>query len=70
MRRFLVVIEKTKTNYSAYSTDLPGCVATGKTAHEVENNMHVAIQMHVDGLKEDRQSIPRSFSRAKYIAVG
>ena len=29
MHRFLVVIEKANGNYSAYSPDLPGCVATG-----------------------------------------
>ena len=31
MHRFLIVIEKADGNYSAYSPDLPGCVATGKT---------------------------------------
>jgi predicted RNase H-like HicB family nuclease len=31
MHRFLVVIEKADGNFSAYSPDLPGCAATGKT---------------------------------------
>jgi hypothetical protein len=31
MKRFLVIIEKSGSNYSAYFPDLPGCVATGKT---------------------------------------
>jgi hypothetical protein len=31
MYRFLIVIEKANGNFSAYSPDLPGCVATGKT---------------------------------------
>jgi predicted RNase H-like HicB family nuclease len=69
MRRFLVITEKTKNNYSAYSPDLPGCVATGKTVHEAEINMHEAIQLHVDGLKEDRLPIPRAHSRAEYVLV-
>jgi predicted RNase H-like HicB family nuclease len=30
MHRFLIVIEKAGKNFSAYSPDLPGCVATGK----------------------------------------
>ncbi|MGB9929068.1 MAG: type II toxin-antitoxin system HicB family antitoxin [Methanosarcina sp.] len=34
MYRFLVVIEKANSNYSAYSPDLPGCVATGSTREE------------------------------------
>ena len=32
MRKYLVVFEKTKTGYSAYVSDLPGCIATGKTS--------------------------------------
>ena len=36
MHRFLIVIEKTDKNYSAYSPDLPGCVATGKTRDQVD----------------------------------
>ncbi len=39
MHRFLVVIEKAGDNYSAYSPDLPGCVATGATREEAERNM-------------------------------
>ena len=29
MHRFLIVIENAGENFSAYSPDLPGCVATG-----------------------------------------
>ncbi|MCM2357975.1 MAG: type II toxin-antitoxin system HicB family antitoxin [Geobacteraceae bacterium] len=69
MHRFLVVIEKANGNYSAFSPDLPGCVATGATREEVEKNMHEAIQMHVQGLIEDHQDIPESSSFAEYMAV-
>lgn len=69
MNRFLIVIEKTKRNFSAYSPDLPGCIATGSTQKEVEENMHKAIQMHVQGLKEDKLPIPKSTSFAEYVAV-
>lgn len=47
MHRFLVVIEKANNNYSAYSPDLPGCVATGATREEAEKNMYEAIEMHI-----------------------
>ncbi len=67
--RFLVVIEQIDDNYSAYVPDLLGCVATGETREEVEQNIHEAIQMHVDGLREDKQSIPEPRSFAEYIAV-
>lgn len=64
MYRFLVVIEKADGNYSAYSPDLPGCVATGATREEAEQNMHEAIELHLQGLKEDGLSIPQSTSFA------
>ena len=69
MHRFLVVIEKTNGNYSAYSPDLPGCIATGRTRQVVERNMHKAIVMHVQGLLEDNLPVPESQSSAEYIAV-
>lgn len=50
MYRFLVVIENANGNYSACVPDLPGCVATGATRAEVEQNMYEAIEMHVEGL--------------------
>ena len=69
MHRFLVIIEKTPGNYSAYSPDLLGCVATGSTQEETEKNMHEAIEMHIKGLVEDGLPIPKSESFAEYIAV-
>ena len=69
MYRFLVVIEKANGNYSAYSPDLPGCVATGATLEEVKQNMHEAIELHVRGLLEDNLPIPESTSSAEYITV-
>ena len=69
MRRFLIVVEKANGNYSAYSPDLPGCVATGMTREEAEQNMHEAMQLHVQGLIEDGLPIPESESSAEYIAI-
>jgi predicted RNase H-like HicB family nuclease len=51
--KFQIVIENAKGNFSAYSPDLPGCIATGKTRAGARRNMHVAIRMHLKGLKED-----------------
>ena len=48
--RYLTIIEKTETGYSAYSPDLPGCASTGVTSEEVEKNMREAIEFHLDGL--------------------
>jgi predicted RNase H-like HicB family nuclease len=69
MHRFLVVIEKTESNYSAYSPDLPGCVATGKTREETETNIYEAIRFHLQGLREDNLAIPESVSFAEVMAI-
>jgi len=69
MHRFLVVIEKANGNYSAYSPDLPGCVATGKTHEEAEENMYEAIKMHVNGLIEDQLPVPKSHATAECVVI-
>ena len=53
MHRFSIAIEKAGKNYSAYSPDLPGCVATGATQKEAKERMNEAIEIHVKGLIED-----------------
>lgn len=69
MNRFLIVVEDAGNNYSAYSPDLPGCVATGDTREEAERNMYEAIRLHVDGLVEDGLPIPESSSFAEYVVL-
>ncbi len=65
----LIVFEKTGTGYSAYSPDIDGCVATGSTKDEVEKNMKEAIEFHLEGLKLERQEIPRPNSYSDYLEV-
>jgi len=69
MHRFLIVVEKAKGNYSAYSPDLPGCVATGGTREKAEQKMYEAIQLHIKGLIEDGLPIPKSESFAEYVTI-
>jgi predicted RNase H-like HicB family nuclease len=65
--RYAVVIEKANGNYSAYVPDLPGCVATGDTVVEVENEIREAIRFHIDGLQTDRTAVPQPTSIAEYV---
>lgn len=69
MSEYLVVIEKAEKNYSAYSPDLPGCVATGDTKEETLKLMREAISMHLEALREDGHAIPPPSSSAEYLAV-
>jgi predicted RNase H-like HicB family nuclease len=67
--QYLIVIEKTETGYSAYSPDLPGCVSTGSTSQEITQNMHEAIEFHLDGLKEEGLEIPHPTTLSAYVEV-
>ncbi len=69
MHRFVIVVEKAGKNYSAYSPDLPGCIATGKTRDEAEKRMHEAIEIHIRGLVEDGIPVPKSHSSASFVVV-
>ncbi|MEO0927659.1 MAG: type II toxin-antitoxin system HicB family antitoxin [Cyanobacteria bacterium J06643_13] len=65
--KYLTVIEKTSTGYSAYSPDLAGCVSTGSTIEEVTANMEEAIQFHLEGLKLEGYEIPEPHTTSTYI---
>jgi len=67
--RYAIVIERTAGNYSAYVPDLPGCVATGATQAEVEALLRDAIELHLAGMREDKQSIPEPSSRVEYFDI-
>jgi predicted RNase H-like HicB family nuclease len=69
MKKYLIVIERTETGYSAYSPDLPGCVSTGRTREDVEKNMHEAIALHLDGLREEGQIVPEPHTYSAYIEL-
>ena len=69
MYKFMIVVEKTDTGFSAYSPDLPGCVATGATKEETEQNIYNAIEMHIEGLKEDGLPIPEPTTFSEYVLI-
>ena len=62
-----MIIEPGEQNYSAYLPDLPGCVATGKTIDELRKHMAEAIELHLQGLREDGLPIPLPTSLADYV---
>ena len=65
--RSAFVIEKAEGNYSAYVPDLPGCVATGKTIEETEQQIREAIEFHLRGMREDGLQIPEPTSYVNYV---
>jgi len=67
--KYLMVIEPTGTGFSAYSPDLLGCVSTGATREEVEQNMQEAIELHLEGLREEGYPIPEPSSSSAYVEI-
>ena len=58
MNQISVVLEKTNTGYSAYSPDVPGCIATGKTVNLVKKEFAEALEFHIKGITEDGDPLP------------
>ncbi len=69
MSRSLIITASTGTGFSAYSPDLPGCVATGRTRPEVEQEVHDAIEFHIEGLRLAGEPVPAPRSDAAYCEV-
>ena len=67
MDRYPVIIERARKNYSAYSRDLPGCVATGATIKETLSRMRTAIKFHLEGLKKEGCDIQKPSTKVKYL---
>lgn len=55
MDKYLIVLEKSETGFSAYSPDVWGCVATGETMEQTLENMRSALIFHL----RDTESVPQ-----------
>ena len=67
MEKYLVVVEKSQTGYSAYSPDVLGCIATGKTFEKTIANMKSALAMHLKAMREDGEEIPKPRGVQSYL---
>ncbi len=60
-QRVLVELFHSGRNFSAHIEDLPGCIATGSTFHELKKNLLEGIEIHLEGMREDQEPIPALF---------
>ena len=68
IERYLILIEGSPpSNYSAWSPDVPGCVATGDTIDSCIQEMHAAIRGHLDVIREHDEPIPQPSGPGIYI---
>lgn len=61
MKKNIVEILFVNKNFSAHVPALIGCVSTGVSPEEIKANIEEAIQFHLEGMKEDGDTIPASF---------
>jgi len=67
--KYAVVIEQGSNSFGAYVPDLPGCVAAAETREEVVQLIQKAIEFHLEGLREEGQSIPAPSSSIEFVEV-
>jgi len=68
--RYVVIVEQGENGIGAYVPDLPGCVAVGETKEEVLRLIGEAVELHLEGLREDGVPIPEPSSSSEYVEVG
>ncbi|MDO9140454.1 MAG: type II toxin-antitoxin system HicB family antitoxin [Methylobacter sp.] len=67
--KYLIIIEKGENGYSAYSPDVPGCIAAGDTEEETRTLMKEAIMFHLEGMAEDGEELPKAKTIAEYVEI-
>ncbi len=68
--QYAIVIEKAPgSNYSAYVPDLPGCISVGDTLDEVKRMIQEAVELHIEGMREDGLPIPAPSTEVAVVEV-
>jgi len=67
--RYTVIYEKSRTGWGAYLPDLPGCIATGRTLPTVKRRIREAVALHLRGMREDGERIPRPSTQADQVEI-
>ena len=57
------------SNYSSWSPDLPGCVATGADITECAEQMREAIAFHIEGLEQSGEPVPEPSGAGVYVEM-
>lgn len=66
--RYLILVEGgPPSNYSAWSPDVPGCVATGPTIDACVEEMRDALAGHLDLVRERGEPVPQPSGPGVYV---
>ena len=61
MEKIKVTVELADNNYAAHIEVLTGCVSTGSTFEELQQNMKEAVEFHLETSREFRDVLPKEF---------
>ena len=67
--KYTIVIEKTRTGFSAYCPDLPGCVATAGTLDAIKRTMAETVEFNMEGLRAQHRRVPTARTFAAEVLV-
>lgn len=67
--KYVIIVETTETGFSAYSPDVPGCIAAGASREAVEIEMAAAIRLHLEGLRDMGEPIPEPHTTTALVDV-
>jgi predicted RNase H-like HicB family nuclease len=70
MDHYIIVIEPSATGYGAFSPDVPGCVATGRTVEQTLAEMRAALAFHFEGMAEAGETLPEPKGLEYYVRSG
>ncbi len=64
--KYVLIIEDTGNNYSGFSPDLPGCIATGSSVEQTLQEWKEAAMFHIEAMDE----YPQPKSLKHWLAEG
>ena len=63
------VIDRSADGYGISFPDFPGCIAAGATIQDAAVNGEAALAFHIDGMRDNKASIPAPSSLDEIEAV-
>lgn len=66
---FGVIHKSEESDYSISWPDFPGCISAGATLEELDAMAHEALQLHIEGMREDGDALPEPSSHGQVYDV-
>lgn len=62
-----MAVIKTKTGFSLYFPNIPGCVTAFKNLKDMKKQAEECLILHLEGMIEDGLELPASYSLLDYV---